>query len=230
MATSKSKATALRVSVVEDHAMFRQAVVHYLEKILGHQVVSISENGRQAIENISACRPELVVLDLMLPDCDGFEVAEKISSKLPYVKILVLTSHCADDTLLRIEKSRVNGLLDKNSQSLDDLGQAIEAISAGIIYYSPAFQEARNARTTDPLSYSKTLSEWERTILKLIGQSLTDDEIGTQLNISPKTVATHRGKIMRKLGIPSTPKLINFAISHGISQIPLRRGDSQVYT
>ena len=129
-----------------------------------------------------------------------------------------------DYTLFRVEKSGVHGFIDKNSNTLETMREALMAIEAGHVYFSAAYLEAKDARRNDPRSFIKVLSEWERAILSLIGQGLTDDELGERLKISPRTVQTHRSHIMRKLDIKGTPKLIAFAIEHGFTQIPTKRG------
>lgn len=230
MAVRSPQKKPLTIVVVEDHVMFRQAIVRYLKEELGHKVLSAVGTGTAGVEAIDRLGPELVILDMMLPDGDGLEVAEQVLPRHRELRVLVLSSHSDDYTLFRIEKSGVHGFLDKNSQTLESIGEAIGAIATGHCYYSPAFREARVARAYDPNAHSKVLTDWQRRILSLIGRSLTDDEIAEQLRISPKTVATHRGQIMRRLGIPSTPKLINFAITHGFTQLPLRRGATEVYS
>jgi len=220
---------SIRIVVVEDHAMFQQAMVHYVTAVLGHQVVGTASTGAEAVDVVAATNPALILLDLLLPDGDGFAVAEKVLASRPQSRILVISSHCDDYTLYKVEKSGVSGFVDKNSQTLERVGDAIAAVIDGRCYYAPVFLEAKLARLNDERAHTKVLSDWQRCILSLIGQSLTDDEIAERLNLSPKTVATHRGVIMRKLGIPSTPKLINFALAHGFTHVPPRRGAIPVY-
>jgi DNA-binding NarL/FixJ family response regulator len=86
------------------------------------------------------------------------------------------------------------------------------------------------ARRTDPRSFIKNLTDWERAILSLIGQGLSDDEIGERLNLSPRTVQTHRSNILRKLSLKGTPKLIAFAIENGFTQVQSKHGSIPVYT
>ena len=110
------------------------------------------------------------------------------------------------------------------------VGEALKTIAEGRVYYSAAFTEAKVARRNDPQSFTKVLSEWERAILSLIGLGLSDEEIGERFEISPKTAQKHRSQIMRKLGVKGTPKLIAFAVEHGFTQVPSRRGSKPVYS
>ena len=197
---------------------------------LKHTVVGETDSGAQAVEKILELQPEVVVFDLSLPDMDGFNVAERVLAKLPNVRILVVSSHCDDYTLFRVEKAGVHGYLDKNSSNIAAVGEALKTIAEGRVYFSAAFTEAKIARRNDPQSFTKVLSEWERAILSLIGLGLNDDEIGERFEISPKTAQKHRSQIMRKLGVKGTPKLIAFAVEHGFTQVPSRRGSKPVYT
>jgi DNA-binding NarL/FixJ family response regulator len=197
---------------------------------LKHTVVGETDSGAKAVEAIMELKPDVVVLDLTLPDMDGFNVAERVLAAQPHLRILVVSSHCDDYTLFRVEKAGVHGYIDKNSGTIDTMGEALKAIAEGRVYFSAAFMEAKVARRNDPRSFTKVLSEWERAILSLIGLGLSDDEIGERFEISPKTAQKHRSTIMRKLGVKGTPKLIAFAVEHGFTQVPSRRGSKPVYT
>jgi DNA-binding NarL/FixJ family response regulator len=148
---------------------------------------------------------------------------------MPELRILVLSSHCDDYTLFRVEKSGVHGFIDKTSNTVETLRSALKELAAGRVYFSASFQQAKVARRADPRSFTKVLSEWERAILSLVGQGLNDDEIGKRLKLSPRTVQTHRSNLLRKLGIKGTPKLIAFAIEHGFTQVPPKSGSRPVY-
>jgi len=221
---------SVRIFIVEDHQMFREAIRRACTRDFGHTVVGETDSGLNAVEKVKELRPDLVLLDLALPDIDGFNVADRLTREDPTCRILILSSHCDDYSLFRIERSGVHGFIDKNGNSLETLGEALKSIEKGNAYYSAAFQNARVARRNDPNNFSKVLSEWERAILCLIGKGLSDDEIGEKLEISGRTVATHRSNIMRKLGMPNTPKLIAFAHEHGFTLVPAKRGTIPVYT
>lgn len=220
----------VKIVIVEDHLMIRDVVRKVCSSEFGYTVVGETDSGVQAVEMILKHRPDAVVLDLSLPDMDGFNVADRVLKAIPSLRILMLSSHCDDYTLFRVEKSGVHGFIDKNSNTIEILRDALAAISAGRIYFSQAFQAARIARRSDPRSFIKVLSDWERAILSLIGQGLNDDEIGERLNLSPRTVQTHRSNILRKLDLKGTPKLIAFAVENGFTQVQSKSGSIPVYT
>lgn len=210
----------VRLVIVEDQLMFREVVRKACERDLGHTVVGECGTGAEAPELVKSLRPDVLLLDLSLPDVDGFEVAEKVLSQTPDMKILVLSSLCDDFTMFRIEQSGVHGFVDKNSNTTLVLGDALKAVEGGRSYYSAIFQKMKQARISNPVAFTKTLTEWERRILALIGLGLSDEEIGEKLGISHHTVQTHRSNILRKLKLPGTPKLIRFAIDNGFTQLP----------
>lgn len=209
--------------------MFREIIRQICSRRFGHEIVGETDSGVKAVEMILQEKPDAVILDLSLPDMDGFNVVDRVLGVLPELRILVVSSHCDDYTLFRVEKSGVHGFLDKNSNSVETLQDALKAIEEGRVYFSAAFQRAKIARRNDPRSFTKVLSEWERAILSLIGQGLSDEEIGERLQLSPRTVQTHRSHLLQKLKIKGTPKLIAFAIEHGFTQVPAKHGSSPVY-
>lgn len=220
----------VRIVIVEDHLMFRDVIRTICGRNFGHVVVGETDSGVKAVELILRERPDAVILDLSLPDMDGFNVVDRVQSEIPGLRFLVVSSHCDDYTLFRIEKSGVHGFLDKNTNTVETLQEALVAIEAGRVYFSAAFQRAKLARRNDPRSFTKVLTEWERAILSLIGQGLSDEEIGERLQLSPRTVQTHRSHLLQKLNLKGTPKLIAFAIEHGFTQIPAKHGSNPVFS
>ena len=215
----------MRVVLVEDHIMFRDLMRKVCVKELGWTVVGEADTGRKAKKIIADTRPELVLLDIHLLDGDGFEVAEYSLHRWPKIKILILSSHCNDYTLLRVEQSGAHGFVDKNTQTIATLIKACRALERDEVFYSAAYHEAKRARAENSQAVNKILSERERTILALIGEFYSNEEIAQQLGLAPSTVQTHRNNIMDRLSITSAPKLIQYANQHGFARaVTLRNG------
>lgn len=201
--------------------MFREAIRKSCERDLGHKVIGECGTGAEAIALTAELRPDVVLLDLFLPDIDGLTVVERLNRARLFPKILALSSHCDDYTLFRVEKSGISGFVDKNANSTAVLGDALKALANGGCYYSAVFQSVREARRRNPRAFTKVLTEWELEILALIGLALSDEEIAERLDLSSRTVQTHRSNIMQKLKMPNTPKLMRFAAENGFTAIPL---------
>lgn len=199
--------------------MFRDALKRACVVDFGHEVVAETESGIAAVKLCRSHRPDVVLLDWSLDDLGGFEVARQIAAALPSTKILVVSCHQDEYTMYRIEQAKVHGFIDKNTHALKIIGEALDELRSGRTYFASTFQLARSARTTDSNSFFKVLSEAQQVVLSLIGQGLSDDEIGRRLNISPNTAKTHRRNISQKLGVFGTPKLIAFAIAHGLTGV-----------
>jgi two-component system response regulator NreC len=218
------------IVIVEDHVMFRDVIRKVCVSQFGHTVIGETSSGVEAVQLIQRLQPDVVILDLSLPDMDGFRVIDQVAGSSSSIKFLVVSSHCDDYTLFRVEKAGVQGFVDKNTSTLEALQDALVAIDSGRVYFSPTFQAAKLARRNDPRSFTKVLSEWERAILSLIGQGLSDEEIAERLSKSPRTIQTHRSHIMQKLDCKGTPKLIAFAIEHGFTQIQSKSGSNPVFS
>jgi len=208
---------AVRIVIIEDHLMFREVIRRICEVELHHQVVGEAEDGRKAVQVVLEQKPDLVLLDLHLPNLDGFGVIEEIRKRLPEVMVLVLSSHCDDYTVFRAERANIQGFVDKNTNSVASLKQAIFAVTHGKSSLSDAFKKIRAKRHGDPNSFDKVLGNREREVLSLVGQSLRDTEIAERLGISEQTVSTHRLNIIRKLGLENTTELVRYAREHGFT-------------
>jgi two-component system response regulator NreC len=175
-------------------------------------------NGPEAIALVQRTRPDVVLLDLQLPELDGLAVLRAIRGKDLRCRVLVLSSHCNDYTLYLVERAGVDGFVDKNSDTVAALRQALVAIAEGKPYFSPAFARLKARRRRDPSSFDKILTDREQMVLKMIGSIMADREIAETLAISPQTVAKHRFNILKKLGLGSTTALTRYAREHGFSQ------------
>lgn len=208
----------MKLVIIEDQAIVREAIKTECVRNFGHEVVGEADSGTAAVDLIVRLRPDAVILDLGLPGMDGFAVAALVRRALPEVRILVLSGLIDDNAVLRIEKTGVHGFVDKNASTLASLKEALVALANGKTWFSPAYQAARTARHRNPRAIEKLLSETERHILSLIGQGMTDEEIGHRLGISSTTAQTHRSNILHKLNISGTAKLVAYAIRHGFTR------------
>jgi DNA-binding NarL/FixJ family response regulator len=207
----------VRIVIVEDHLMFREVLRKVCREELRHEVVGEADHGLRALELIARVAPDLVLLDLHLPGLDGFGVAQELRRRAPQVKILVLSSHCDEYTVYEAERLRVQGFVDKNTNSVATLKDAIGALAEGRVWFSEAFQRTKAARRRDPLAFDKILTERERSILILLGVPLSDAEIAQRLGIMADTVEKHRFNILRKLDLKTTTELVRYAREHGFT-------------
>jgi DNA-binding NarL/FixJ family response regulator len=208
---------AVRIVIVEDHLMFREVLRKVCTEELGHEVVAEADDGKKAVATVAAAKPDLVLLDLHLPNLDGFGVVEEIRKALPRVRVLILSSHCDEFTVYRAERVRVQGFVDKNTNTVSTLKDAIRTVSEGRVWFSEAFKRAKAARLQDPKSFDKMLSEREQLVLVLAGAGLGDSVIAQRLGVSLDTAEKHRANVMKKIGVDSQPELMRYARAHGFT-------------
>lgn len=208
-----------RLVIAEDYALFCELLQKYCTRDLGYEVVCATDNVITATEMILAEKPDAVLLDLQLRDGDGFAVMEQSQRVDHRVGFVVVSAHCNAYNVYRAERAGVVGWIDKDTQMLTDLKKALKAVFSGKSYFSPTYLGMQRTLQRDSHSFTKILTEWEWKILALIGEALTDEEIAARSGITPSTAKTHRGVIMRKLGIPSTPKLIRYALTMGLAHL-----------
>jgi DNA-binding NarL/FixJ family response regulator len=206
-----------RVVIVEDQRLLAEFCT-LLCRDLGLQVMQWCENCRDGLEAVRQNRPDFVLLDLSLPDGDGLDLARRVLQECPEIKILAISAHCDSWTMLQVQRIGLHGFIDKHGQRPEILTEAIQAVLAGRIYYTPVVSESSNSLRRDPKAFIRVLSDYETKILSMIGESKTDDEIAAILVVSPATVQSRRRDIMGKLDIHTTPKLIHYAIVNGLTR------------
>ncbi|MBI3886591.1 MAG: response regulator transcription factor [Opitutae bacterium] len=207
----------MRIVIVEDHEMFREVLRKVCTQELRHEVVGEAGDGRRAVLLVLETKPDLVLLDLHLPNLDGFAVVEALQLARPTGRILVLSSHCDDYTVFRAERARVHGFVDKNTNTVAVLKAAIGAVGDGGRFFSEEYLRVKAARHRDTHSFDKLLTDRERTVLALIGEPLADREIAARLGLSEETVAKHRFNIQHKLDLHGVAELVRYARDHGFA-------------
>jgi DNA-binding NarL/FixJ family response regulator len=213
---------AVRILLADDHTLVRAGVRRILEAQPGVTVAGEVSDGDAALEFLRESPVDVLVLDLTMPGTDGFEVLRQVKATLPGMKVLVLTMHADAEYVARAVQDGADGYLLKDS-AVQDLVAAIEAVQAGRAYYSPPVQrelsELLRAHSAPPRPMD-TLTDREREVLRLVVKGLSTKDIASQLDISTRTVETHRANLMRKLNLKSVALLTQFAIREGLVQKP----------
>jgi DNA-binding NarL/FixJ family response regulator len=206
-----------KILILEDQRLVAEFfAVHCAE--LGFEVLPWCGSCREGWTAIRTHLPDLLLLDISLPDGDGLELAKRVQQEFAQIKILAISAHRDPWTMLQVQRLCLNGFVDKNEQSMDILTAAIRAVLAGQIYYTPIVGKSSASIRKDPKAFNRVLSEYETKILSIIGESKNDCEIAEILGIAPATVQSRRRDIMTKLDIHATPKLINYAIVNGLTR------------
>jgi DNA-binding NarL/FixJ family response regulator len=211
----------MKIVIVEDERLFRDVLRKACTADLGHDVVGEAGTGKDALAVVPTVHPDLLILDIHLPDMDGLEVLKSLRRKRALIKTLVISSYFDEYTLCRIEQAAVQGFIDKSTNTVAELSLAITAIEGGSTYFPKPFTEARRAHNRNPVAFDKVLTDREQTILGLVGEPLSDAEIAAQLRLSPETVEKHRFNIMRKLGLRSRAESARFARRCGLTPPPV---------
>ena len=201
----------IRVALVDDHALVRDGIKALLAVMAPLEVVGEAENGADAIEMVGRCQPDLLLVDISLPDMNGLELTRVLRSQYPALKVLVLSMYDNYEYVSESVRSGASGYVLKNAPSREIIA-AIEAISSGGTFYSAEIAQRLIAdKNTD-----NELTPRESQVLYKMAQGLNNKEMARELDISVRTVETHRLSIRRKLNIDKPAALVKYAIDHGI--------------
>lgn len=208
-----------KVLVADDHTIVREGLLSLLHEQQDIVVVGAAENGREAVEKARRTFPDVVVMDIAMPLLNGIEATRQLQRLLPQTKVIVLTMYVDEEYVLRALQAGVRGYLLKKAAAAELL-QAIRAVERGDFYLSSDISRVvveRFLASDDPASEEGVvLSDRERQILQLVAEGHTNRQIATALGITPKTVDTHRTRLMAKLDIHDTPGLVRYAIRKGL--------------
>ena len=213
----------LRVFIADDHAIVREGLRRILGDHAGIEVVGEAENGRDAVARVVRTKPDLVIMDITMPDLNGIEATSRIRASCPTTKVLILSRHSTAEYVHQALRAGASGYLHKDS-SAAELIRAVMKISGGGRYLgSRASASLRQAGALDTngrihkRSPLEKLSPREREILQLAVEGKSSAKIAQIMGLSPKTVDTYRSRLMAKLGVDNFRNLIRFAVEHGLT-------------
>jgi DNA-binding NarL/FixJ family response regulator len=208
---------AIRVFVADDHPILRDGLARVLESSANIRVVGAAENGRIAVRQALHLRPDVVILDISMPDMNGIEAARQLREREPKIHILILSMHMTPEHVFQALEAGVHGYVLKASVS-QDIIQAVVAVHAGRRFLSPAVAEvvAEQIGRRSEVSPIELLSRREREVLQLVAEGHSSAEVGKVLSLSPKTVDTYRSRLMQKLHLRDVPAIVRFAIQNGL--------------
>jgi len=209
--------TTIKILLADDHTIVRQGLKLILSSQPDLEVVGEAANGKEAVEQAQKLRPDIVLLDVAMPELNGIEATRRMMEENPRLRILVLSMHKEAVYVREILKAGARGYLLKDVIDTELLN-AVRSVARGDGYISPAVSGALlsdyRQNITDP---ADLLTKREREVLQLIAEGKTNKEVATQLNLSVYTVDSHRAKVMEKLNLHSTGELVRFAIKHGLA-------------
>jgi two-component system, NarL family, response regulator DegU len=204
----------LKLFIADDHTIFRKAMVNMLQGFERVEEVKDAENGKELLELMKFELPDVAIIDLQMPVMDGVEASKKIISKYPKVKIVILTMVDSEQYIIHMVEMGVHAFLLKNTDP-DELERAIYSVYENDFYNNKLVASAlrRNLKNTSnkPSTIRQELSDREKEIVLLVCQEFTNKEIGDKLNISDRTVETHKSRIMEKIGARSAIGIVKYA-------------------
>jgi DNA-binding NarL/FixJ family response regulator len=209
-----------RVIIADDHAIIREGLKSLLEK-KGVTVLAIAQNGREAIELAVEHQPDLVLMDIAMPDLNGVDATAAIKKRVPSTKVIALSMHSTKKHIENMFSSGASAYIIKES-AFEELMDAIEEVNQGNYYLSPSIarmyvdNQGNRFTTGDDMPTPVDLSKKERQVLQLVAEGQKNRDIAEILDVSIKTVETHRRNIMKKLSIFNIAGLTRFAIKEGI--------------
>lgn len=205
----------IRVLLADDHSLVRKGFRRMLEDDPAIEVVGEAANGPEAIELAVSLRPDVVVMDLAMPELDGIQATTQIRQKLPAASVLILSMYSEETYIRNAMSAGASGYLLKNALEVD-LPYAIKEAAAGRNVFPPGITRP----SPDDDSAFDKLTQRERQVLHYIVQGKSNKEIATILGVSPNTVSVHRANLMQALGIHRTADLVVYAIKKGLVTLP----------
>lgn len=214
----------LRILIADDHELVRRGVRTLLEAEPGWSVVAEASDGQEALEKAKETKPEIVVLDISMPRLSGLETARRFKSMFPQVKVLMLTVHDSERLALEVLNAGARGYVTK-SDTARDLVNAIEALRRDKTFFTArvdriildSFLDGRPSKKVKEMQVEQLTSR-QREIVQLLAEGKTSKDVSALLNLSVKTVETHRANIMKRLGCHSVSELVRYAVRNNIVQ------------
>jgi DNA-binding NarL/FixJ family response regulator len=208
------------ILLADDHPIVRKGLRAALEAEHDLVVVGEAASGLDAVSLVEQLRPDVLIVDVMMPGLNGLEVTRQVSQRLPFTRTIVLSTYDNEAYILEALKNGASGYVLKGT-STEELLRAIREVMAGRRYLSPplsdqAIQAYVEKARAGPLDPYETLTDREREVLHLAAEGWSNVAMATRLSVSPRTIETHRANLMRKLGLRTQTDLIRYALKRGI--------------
>jgi len=211
----------IRILLADDHTILRAGLRMMLNAQPDMEVIGEAQDGKQAINATIHLQPDIVLMDITMPDMNGIEATRQIKRIAPEVKVLVLTMHENDEYVFQALRAGASGYILKEAADTE-LITALHVLQSGQFYLSPSAQSVivgdylQRVHTGEEKDSYNSLTEREKEILKLVAEGYTNNQIAERLVISPKTVDTHRTHVMDKLNLHSRAELVKYAMRRGL--------------
>ncbi len=210
-----------KVFVIEDEKLLRDLLLEVLRADPTLDIVGSVGDGQVGYTQCLKIKPNMVILDVLLPSLNGVEIASRLKAEMPWIKILIFSAVFKKGLLRKILKCKVNGIVEK-SAGLDELDKAIQAVASGQSYFSPYISQLMSELVLDPPEKDtlEALTKREREVMQLVAEGHTTKDIATMLYISQRTAETHRNHLMQKLDLHGVAAITRFAIANGLVGTP----------
>lgn len=212
---------SIRIILADDHTIVRHGLNKLIQQQEDMEVIAQAADGHSTVELTRELSPDMVIMDIGMPDLNGIDATNQIIHEFPQVMVIGLSMHSGKKFVIEMLKAGASGYLLKDC-ALEELTTAIKAVASGKIYLSPSITDVvvenyvRHSEKKESSAFS-LLSQREREVLQLMAEGNTTKQIGLKLHISPKTVEGHRLRIMEKLNMESVAKLTKYAIQEGLT-------------
>jgi DNA-binding NarL/FixJ family response regulator len=214
---------AIRVLLADDHQLFRQGMRSMLANDAGIEVIGEAENGRSAVQLARQLVPDVVIMDISMPDLNGIDATRRIKERSPGIQVLAVSAHADRRFVTGVLAAGAAGYILKDS-AFEELCRAIHTVAGKQVYLSPAVaggvvEASLGLTPANGASGAAVLTSRQREVLQLLAEGLNAKRIAARLHVSVKTVETHRAQTMKKLGCPSVADLTKYAIREGITSL-----------
>jgi len=213
-----SEEKTIRVLLVDDHNVVRSGLAAFLHAFDDLELVGEASSGREAVRKVESLEPDVILMDLKMPEMDGAETTERIKEKIPEIEVIALTSFKEKDLVKRAMEAGAIGYLLKNV-SADELADAIQKAYRGEPTLAPEAAQALIESTRTPKTQIEELTPRETEVLQLLGEGLTNPKIGERLVISNSTVKFHVSSILGKLNVSSRTEAVAYALKHNLIEM-----------
>jgi DNA-binding NarL/FixJ family response regulator len=214
---------SIRILLADDHLIFREGMRSLLAREPDIDVVGGAENGRETVRLARELKPDVIVMDITMPDLNGMEATRQIKKRIPDTKVLCLSMHSDRRYVLDMFRAGISGYLLKNC-AFKELSQAIHIVAVNQVYISPQIahivvDESIAQQPPAASSVQSILTPREREVLQLIAEGRNTKQMALKMHLSSKTIEAHRRRIMKKLHIRSVAELTKYAISEGLTSL-----------